>query len=68
MTSAFLYKLNIHLRMALLGAGEMAQWLRAQASLCRSHGFNSQDPHGGSEPSLRGYAALFRYVVVYAAE
>ena len=54
--------------MDLLGAGEMAQWLRAQAALSRSHGFNSQDPHGGSEPSLRGYAALFRYVDVYAAE
>lgn len=33
MTRVFLCKLNIHLRMDLLGAGEMAPWLREQAAV-----------------------------------
>jgi hypothetical protein len=37
------------------GAGEMARWLRA---LTGSE-FNSQQPHGGSQPSLMGSDALF---------
>jgi hypothetical protein len=42
------------------GAGEMAQWLRALAA-CSSRGpeFNSQQPHGGSQPSVMGSDALF---------
>jgi hypothetical protein len=41
-------------------AGEMAQWLRALTA-CSSRGseFNSQQPHGGSQPSVMGSDALF---------
>jgi hypothetical protein len=37
------------------GAGEMAQQLRALTALPRSPEFNSQQPHGGSQPSVMGY-------------
>jgi hypothetical protein len=42
-----------------LGAGEMAQWVRAPD--CSSEGpeFNSQQPHGGSQPSLTRSDSLF---------
>ena len=47
------------------GAGEMAQRLRALTALpkvlnCSSKGpeFNSQEPHGGSQPSVTGSDAL----------
>ena len=42
-----------------LGAGEMAQWVRAPD--CSSEGpkFKSQQPHGGSQPSVMGSDALF---------
>ncbi|EDL75511.1 rCG23745, partial [Rattus norvegicus] len=38
----------------------MAQWLRAPAD-CSSRGpeFNSQQPHGSSQPSVMGSNALF---------
>jgi hypothetical protein len=41
------------------GAGEMAQWVRAPD--CSSEGpeFKSQQPHGGSQPSVTRYDALF---------
>jgi hypothetical protein len=41
------------------GAGEMAQWVRAPD--CSSEGpeFKSQQPHGGSQPSLIKSDALF---------
>jgi hypothetical protein len=41
------------------GAGEMAQWVRAPD--CSSEGpeFKSQQPHGGSQPSLTRSDALF---------
>jgi hypothetical protein len=41
-------------------AGEMAQQLRASID-CSSRGpeFNSQQPHGGSQPSVMGSDALF---------
>jgi hypothetical protein len=37
----------------MVGAGEMAQWVRAPD--CSSEGpvFKSQQPHGGSQPSIR---------------
>jgi hypothetical protein len=35
-----------------LGAGEIAQWLRGPE-------FNSQKPHGGSQPSVMESYALF---------
>jgi hypothetical protein len=40
-------------------AGEMAQWVRA--SNCSSEGveFKSQQPHGGSQPSVRRSNTLF---------
>jgi hypothetical protein len=42
-----------------LGAGEMAQWVRAPD--CSSEGpeFKSQQPHGGSQPSVTRSDALF---------
>jgi hypothetical protein len=39
-------------------AREVAQWLRALSS-CRGPEFNSQQPHGGSQPSIMGSDALF---------
>jgi hypothetical protein len=40
-------------------AGEMAQWVRAPD--CSSEGpeFKSQQPHGGSQPSVTRSASLF---------
>jgi hypothetical protein len=40
-------------------AGEMAQWIRAPD--CSSEGpeFKSQQPHGGSQPSVMRSGALF---------
>jgi hypothetical protein len=32
----------------------MAQWLRALTALPDGPEFNSQQPHGGSQPSVRG--------------
>ena len=42
-----------------IGAGEMAQWVRT--ANCSSEGpeFKSQQPHGGSQPSVRRSDALF---------
>jgi hypothetical protein len=34
-------------------AGEMAQWLR-EWTVSRGSEFNSQQPHGGSQPSVMG--------------
>jgi hypothetical protein len=47
------------LRLLYLGAGEMAQWVRAPD--CSSEGpeFKSQQPHGGSQPSVTRSDALF---------
>jgi hypothetical protein len=44
---------------ACSGAGEMAQWVRAPD--CSSEGpeFKSQQPHGGSQPSVTRSDALF---------
>jgi hypothetical protein len=41
------------------GAGEMAQWVRAPD--CSSEGpeFKSQQPHGGSQPSVMRSDSLF---------
>jgi hypothetical protein len=41
------------------GAGEMAQWVRVPD--CSSEGleFKSQQPHGGSQPSVTRSDALF---------
>jgi len=42
-----------------VGAGEMAQRLRALAALPKGPEFNSQQPQGGSRPSVIGSDALF---------
>jgi len=40
-------------------AGEMAQRLRAPDCSSRGYEFNSQQPHGGSQPSVKRSDALF---------
>jgi hypothetical protein len=44
--------MDMHFQKVLPGAGEMAQWVRAPD--CSSEGpeFKSQQPHGGSQPSV----------------
>jgi len=42
-----------------LRAGEMAQRLRAPDCSSRGHEFNSQQPDGGSQPSVKRSNALF---------
>ena len=37
----------------------MAQWLRALTALFRGPELNSQQPHGGSQPSVMRFDALF---------
>jgi hypothetical protein len=37
-----------------LRAGEMAEQVRALTALSRGPEFNSQKPHGGSQPSVMG--------------
>jgi hypothetical protein len=50
-------------------AGETAQRLRALAAFLEtSSEFNSQQPHGGSQPSLLGPDAPFWPADVYATE
>jgi hypothetical protein len=49
---------------ALLRAGEMARWLKALAD----SEFNSQQPHGVSQLSIRTSDALFWHVGIHAAE
>jgi hypothetical protein len=43
----------------LLWAGEMAQWVRAPDCSSRGPEFKSQQPHGGSQPSVTRSDALF---------
>jgi hypothetical protein len=47
------------LKILNVGAGEMAQWVRAPD--CSSEGpeFKSQQPHGGSQPSVTRSDSLF---------
>jgi hypothetical protein len=40
-------------------AGEMAQWVRAPDCSSKGPEFKSQQPHGGSQPSLMRSDALF---------
>jgi len=42
-----------------IGAGETAQWLGALTALHRGPEFNSQQPHGDSQPSVMESDALF---------
>jgi hypothetical protein len=42
-----------------LGAGEMAQWVRAPDCSSEDPKFKSQQPHGGSQPPVMRSDALF---------
>jgi hypothetical protein len=42
-----------------VGAGEMAQWVRAPDCSSKGPEFKSQQPHGGSQPSVKRSDALF---------
>jgi hypothetical protein len=50
---------DVSLRIGRHRAGEMAQWVRAPD--CSSEGpeFKSQQPHGGSQPSVMRSDSLF---------
>jgi hypothetical protein len=41
------------------GAGEMAQWVRAPDCSSEGQEFKSQQPHGGSQPSVMRSDSLF---------
>jgi hypothetical protein len=41
------------------GAGEMAQWLKSTDCSSKGPKFKSQQPHGGSQPSVTKSDALF---------
>ena len=51
--------------MTYLGAGEMAQMVNVCCSFTGTE-FKSQQPHGGSQPSILGSDALFWYEGVHA--
>jgi hypothetical protein len=51
--------------MTYLGAGEMAQMVNVCCSFTGTE-FKSQQPHGGSQPSILGSDALFCHAGVYA--
>jgi hypothetical protein len=53
---------NLALPETCYGAGEMAQWLGVLTDCSRGPEFNSQQPHGGSQPSIMGSEALFWYL------
>jgi hypothetical protein len=42
-----------------LGAGEMAQWVRVPDCSSKGPEFKSQQPHGGSQPSVTRSDVLF---------
>jgi hypothetical protein len=44
--------INKAIKNVLLGAGEMAQWVRAPDRSSEGPKFKSQQPHGGSQPSV----------------
>jgi hypothetical protein len=41
------------------GAGEMAEWVRVPDCSSKGPEFKSQQPHGGSQPSVTRSGALF---------
>ena len=47
------------LKKKMMGAGEMAQWVRAPDCSSEGQEFKSQQPHGGSQPSIMRSDALF---------
>jgi hypothetical protein len=52
-------KLKSHIKKKKLGAGEMAQWVRAPNCSSKGPEFKSQQPHGGSQPSVTRSDTLF---------
>jgi len=58
-TSASLIIRKVSLKNQIDRAGEMAQRLRAPDCSSRGPEFNSQQPHGGSQPSVMGSDDLF---------
>ena len=44
---------------SIIGAGEMAQWVRAPDCSSKGPEFKSQQPHGGSQPSVARSDSLF---------
>jgi hypothetical protein len=48
-----------NVRILLTGAGEMAQWVRAPDCSSEGQEFKSQQPHGGSQPSVTRSDSLF---------
>ena len=44
----------------------MAQWFKNTVCPSRGPEFNSQEPHGGSQPSVMGSDALFWHAGVHA--
>jgi hypothetical protein len=51
--------INMSIKQCYFGAGEMAQWVRAPDCSSRGSEFKSQQPHGGSQPSVTRSDALF---------
>lgn len=44
----------------------MAQWLRTLTTLADGPEFNSEQQHGGSQPYIMGFDALFWHTDVHA--
>jgi hypothetical protein len=53
LSNSLVYKQTNETKSDILRAGEIAQWLRALTE------FKSQQPHGGSQPSVMGFDTLF---------
>jgi hypothetical protein len=51
--------LKISIKNIIAGAGEMAQWVRAPDCSSEGQEFKSQQPHGGSQPSITRSDSLF---------
>jgi len=58
-THTHTHKINLSKSKGKKGAGEMAQWLKTLTVLPKGPEFSSQQPHGGSQPSVMGSNALF---------
>jgi hypothetical protein len=56
---------EINIKKLYFQTGEMTQWLRTAFVLPAVPKFNSQQPQGGSQPSVMGSDALFWHAGVY---
>jgi hypothetical protein len=54
-----LFAIKNHLFKMYIHAGEMAQWVRAPDCSSEGQEFKSQQPHGGSQPSITRSDSLF---------